>query len=259
VCREGRIEGDGALCGERSGAAVVHRIGWHQRDTGMPVLRVVPTEELLAMRPRILDRAEARREVRAVFQGFELRLGIRIVIRYVRPAVSFRDVEINEQLRDRFGAHAGAAIGVQGQRAGHDLLFVDGIGDELLGELRGLAVGDHPTDDIAAENIDHHIQVEHGPLGWPLQWSERPGVVELFPGLSAPNRTCTFQRIRLSISSVAHSKDKISVTRFEDTALLLAQDVRVALRQPPFELTLPARHQSPQRDFSEGSATIRTR
>jgi hypothetical protein len=54
------------------------------------------------------------------------------------------------------------------------------------------------------------------------EWSERPGVVELFPGLSAPNRTCTLPRIRLSISSVAHSKDEISVTRFEDVGLFIA-------------------------------------
>jgi hypothetical protein len=52
----------------------------------MTVLRVVPPEELLAMRPRILDRAEARREVRSVLEGLELRLGIRVVVRDVRPA-----------------------------------------------------------------------------------------------------------------------------------------------------------------------------
>ncbi len=33
-----------------------------------------------------------------------------------------------------------------------------------------------------------------------LEWSERPGVVELFPGFSAPSWTCTLSRIRLSIS-----------------------------------------------------------
>jgi hypothetical protein len=129
----------------------------------------------------------------------------------------------------------------------------------LLGEFGRFTRRDHPADDIAAEDIEDDVQMEAGPFGRSLQWSERPGVVELFPGLSAPNRTCTFQRIRLSISSVAHSKDKISVARFNDTALRFAQDVRVAIRQPPFEPTLPARHQSPQRDFSDGSATIRTR
>src|ERR1700677_2628276 len=80
------------------------------------------------------------------------------------------------------------------------------------------------------------------------KWSERPDVVALSSGLSAPNRTCTLQRIRLSISGVAHSKDKIGVMRFEDIALLLTQDVRVAFRQPPSELTLTAGHQSPQCD-----------
>jgi hypothetical protein len=34
------------------------------------MLSVVPTEELLAVRPRVLDRAEARREVGSVLEGF---------------------------------------------------------------------------------------------------------------------------------------------------------------------------------------------
>ncbi len=83
----------------------------------------------------ILDRAEAIGKVGPILQSLELRLGIRVVVRDVRPAVRFGDVEIDEQLRDRFGAHAGAAIGVQGQRAGHDVLLVDGIGDQLLGQF----------------------------------------------------------------------------------------------------------------------------
>jgi len=89
------------------------------------------------MRTCALDRTEARREVGSVLQGLELRFGIRIVIRDVRAAVSFGDVEIDEQLGNRFGAHASAAIGVQGERARRDILFVDRIGNQLLGELRG--------------------------------------------------------------------------------------------------------------------------
>ena len=68
-------------------------------------------------------------------------------------------------LRDRFGAHAGAAIGEQGQRTGHDVLLVDGVGNQLLGELSGLAVGDHPTNNVAAENIQYDVQGKAGPLG----------------------------------------------------------------------------------------------
>ena len=156
---EGGIERDAALCGERGRAAVVHGVGRHQCDAGMTMLSVVPAEELSAMRPCIFDRAEARRKVGSVLQGLKLRLGIRIVIRDVRPAVSFGDVQIDEQLGDRFGAHAGAAIGVQGQRTRHDSLLVDRVGDELLGELRGFPVSDHPADDVAAENIQNHVQV----------------------------------------------------------------------------------------------------
>ncbi len=38
-----------------------------------------------------------------------------------------------------------------------------------------------------------------GSDAWSQQWSKRQGVVELFPCLSSPNRTCTSRRIRLSI------------------------------------------------------------
>ena len=106
------------------------------------MLGVVPTKKYLAMRPRVFDRPEACRKVGSVLQGLELRLRIRIVIRDVRPAVSFGDVKIDEQLRDGFGAHAGAAIGMQSERAWHDILFIGGIGDQLLGELRGFPVSD---------------------------------------------------------------------------------------------------------------------
>ena len=80
VCREGADEGDTALCGERGRAAVVYGIGRHQGDAGVTVLGVVPREELSAVRSCILDRAESCREVGPVLQGFEVRLGIRVVV-----------------------------------------------------------------------------------------------------------------------------------------------------------------------------------
>ena len=171
---EGGIERDAALCSECGRSAIVHRVGRHQCDTGVTMLGVVPTEKLLAMGTRILDRAETRREIRSVLQGLELRFGIRIVIRYMRTAVSFGDIEIDEQLGDRFGAHAGAAIGVQGERPRHDILFVDRIGNQLFGELRGLSMSDHPTDDVAAKNIEDHVQVKARPLGRSLQFADVP-------------------------------------------------------------------------------------
>ena len=171
---ESSIERDAASCGERGRSTVVHRVGRHQRDPRVTMLRVVPAEKLLAMCTCIFDRAEAGRKVWPVLQGFEVRLGVRIVIRDVWPAVSFGDVEIDEKLGDRLRAHAGPAIGVQSQRTGHDILFIDGVGDELLGQLRGLPMSDHPADDVAAENIQNDVQVKTRPLGRPLDFGYVP-------------------------------------------------------------------------------------
>lgn len=48
--------------------------------------------------------------------------------------------------------------------------------------------------------------VQINPFATNLQWSKRQGVVELFPCLSSPNRTCTSQRIRLSIEALLIAK-----------------------------------------------------
>lgn len=49
----------------------------------------------------------------------------------------------------------------------------------------------------------HNVEIE--PVLSRTEWSERPGVVALSPGLSSPNRTCTFQRIRLSIQALLNA------------------------------------------------------
>jgi hypothetical protein len=121
---------------------------------------------------------------------------------------------------------------------------------------RDAAVATQKEVDGLAMLVDGAVQVL--PLGFDREWSERPDVVELSSGLSAPNRTCTFPRIRLSVSSVAHSKNKIGVTRFEGISLLFSQDIRIAFRQPPPELTLAAGHQAPQCDAARYSPTITT-
>src|SRR5450631_514724 len=95
VGQECRIEGDRALPGNFCGVTAVHVFRGHETDTGMPMHGVVPSEEGLTVSPRILDRAEAVREVRAVLEGLELRFGIRIVVRDVRTAMGFGDIEID--------------------------------------------------------------------------------------------------------------------------------------------------------------------
>ena len=51
-----------------------------------------------------------------------------------------------------------------------------------------------------------HSSVQMVAFALDRAWSERPGVVELSPGLSSPNRTCTSQRIRLSIQVLLKAK-----------------------------------------------------
>src|ERR1039458_817580 len=96
------IERDGALLGERRSGAIVDG-GWgHQSDPAMAVFVVVPVEEVLAVSASVLDRAEAIWEVGSVLQGFELRLGVRIVIRDVRAAVGLGNLEVDEKRGDNW-------------------------------------------------------------------------------------------------------------------------------------------------------------
>ena len=84
---------------------------------------VVPVEEALAVGAGVFDAAEPLGEVRTIFECFELGLGVRIVIGDVRPAVGLGDLQIDQQGGHGLAAHAGAAVGVQGQRTGDDVVF----------------------------------------------------------------------------------------------------------------------------------------
>src|SRR6202140_4758650 len=95
------IERDGALLGQRRSGAVVDGGRWHQANSAVAVFVVVPVEELLAESASILDRAEAVGEVGSVLQGFELRFGVRIVIRDVRAAVGLGDIAVEGEGGDR--------------------------------------------------------------------------------------------------------------------------------------------------------------
>ena len=105
----------------------------HHPDAGMAMLLVVPGEEGSAVGACVSERAKARREAGLVLQGLELRLGIRVVIRNVRAAVRFGDAQIAQQRSHRLGAHAAAAVGMQGQCAGRDGFLCGAVGDQLFG------------------------------------------------------------------------------------------------------------------------------
>ena len=67
-----------------SGLAVVDRGRRHQAKTRVVVLMVVPLEKGLAETTSIFDGTEAVGKARAVFQGAELALRIRIVVGNMR-------------------------------------------------------------------------------------------------------------------------------------------------------------------------------
>jgi hypothetical protein len=51
--------------------AVVHLVRSHEADPGMVMVLVIPVDELPAEASGVLDAAEASREARLIFQGFE--------------------------------------------------------------------------------------------------------------------------------------------------------------------------------------------
>ena len=157
------------------GLSVVDAVRGHVGDARVPMLCVVPGEESLAVGACILKTAETPREVRAVFHRLELRFRVWVVVRNVRSAVAFGDVQVHQQDGHRLGAHAGAAVGVQRERAALDVVAGHAVGDELLDKLRTLALGDHPAHDMAAEDVQDHVEVKACPLGRPLELGDVPG------------------------------------------------------------------------------------
>jgi hypothetical protein len=80
-------EDDAASIADRLGPAVVDVGRRVEPDARMTVIVVVPTEESSTVGAAVLEAAEPVRELRSIFEGAELAFGIRIVVRYVRPAV----------------------------------------------------------------------------------------------------------------------------------------------------------------------------
>src|SRR6266699_1495677 len=60
----------------------------------------------------------------------------------------------------RLGTHGSAAIGMQRKLPGLNVLFHATLFDEPLGQLRAFAHRHHPAGDVAAEDIQDHVEVE---------------------------------------------------------------------------------------------------
>src|SRR5687768_7720523 len=63
---------------------------------------------------------------------------------------------------------------MDGELPGLDALARARLDDELLGQSGALACGDHPADDVAAEDVEDHVEVVVGPLRGALELGDVP-------------------------------------------------------------------------------------
>ncbi len=123
--------------------------------------------------------SELAGEGRGVLQRLELRFAVGVVVGHVRAGVRAGHAPVDEELRDGFGGHRGAPVGVDdvGDAVHTHRLFEHGLGV--------LACGDGPRHDVAGSDVEHHVQVvvHRGPgrhqLGPPTcrrtgRWSAPP-------------------------------------------------------------------------------------
>ena len=84
------------------------------------------------------------------------------------------DAEIGQQESHRLAAHRRAAVGVDGELIRQDDLLFGSFFDEGPGEFGALARCHHPTDDVATEDVQYHVEIEVGPLYGTTQLGDVP-------------------------------------------------------------------------------------
>jgi hypothetical protein len=135
-----------------------------QAYADMPVFVVVPGKEALRKAACVFNAAKTTGEIGPVLECLELGLGIGVIIAGMWPAVGFSDPQVGQQERHRLGFHGGATVGMDGELAGLDLLFLAGLLDQAFGKLGALTGSHHPPDHIAAEDVENHVEVVVGPF-----------------------------------------------------------------------------------------------
>jgi hypothetical protein len=62
------------------------------------------------------------------------------------------------------------AAGLEVELTGRNLMLADDLLDEPLGPFGTLTGRHHPAGDVAAEDVEHHVEIKVGPFGrtWPL-------------------------------------------------------------------------------------------
>ena len=83
--------------------------------------------------------------------------------------MTFDHAEIGHEQGDGLGDHRATAIRMNRQLLGSNALLGARVGDQLLRKCTRLAVGDQLTDDVAAEDVEHHIQIINRSTSWVLK------------------------------------------------------------------------------------------
>ena len=149
------------------GLAEVHLVGCHRANAAVVVFLVVPIEEASAECSGILNAPEVFGEPWLVFQGFEAGLRVGVVVGCVRAAMRLDDPEIAEEQSGRFGFHRSAAIGMQRELAGRDVVLGDGFVEQRLEQGGCFGLGDLPADNAAAVDIEDDIEYSSRST-WPV-------------------------------------------------------------------------------------------
>ena len=100
----------------------------------MAMFGVIPGEKLTAKHPAVLDRAEASRKLRTVFQGLELAFRKRVIIGDMGAAVGFSHPQIRQHKRHGLGLHGRSPVGMDRELSGDDTLFLTGGRDQSFSQ-----------------------------------------------------------------------------------------------------------------------------
>ena len=95
------------------------------------------------------EAVKAVRVRRVILEGLEAGFGMGVVIGDVRSRQALLDAELSEEPREGFGRHRPAVVGVHRQLLGRELEALEAGGQELLGVVAALFLGDEPADDEA--------------------------------------------------------------------------------------------------------------
>jgi len=162
-------------CADLFRATMMNNSRCHETDSRVPVFVIVVVEEAAAEQASILDGTETTRELGAILQRLELRLGVGIVVGDVRSRVGLRHAEVGQKQGDGLTPHRPATIRVESELAGFDALLATALDHKTASELGTFPVSQHPPRHVAGENV----QLCGAPHNWthvehPVMWSRSP-------------------------------------------------------------------------------------